>query len=1178
MTDASNSSESSKKTTKKPATKKSTSRSSSSAKSSSVKGASAKSGSAKSASAKRASSSKRRSSSKGNSSRKGKGRAAHEPKKTLPPNALRDSTEKEAPLVVEFGEGTHEPPDFKPEYRFNFKAVKDLATAGSWRRGYGYLKSNQVKQLTLTNTGVKAKVKGNFKEAYETSLHFLKEKVSVECSCPLKEEWCKHGVAVALEAVENKLLEHFFALPMDKVFVEQNVVEVASEYMGSYRVFLSQSKKRNKISLKLLERESGRLVKQIEPLLMHIIELQNEHGYEFNEATKREITLIKSLYQWGQMQTKDGWYHLSVSTAKEVFEILAELEEVCTPQHERMTFELDEPLPLVMSVNVSLAGNVLVSLHWYDQEREDVYPLEEMQLFAPNSPFGLYKNRLYRLKTSLNRLPKKLLKNTFTDIRDADGGKFMYEDLPRLRKHLMLDEADVLHQMHLKQEPPNKLLNIEMFDPALLKIRVSLDFSYDGVVVPYSKGAPSTPYVMVIKKSEEKIYWVKRDIKQEQAAYQALLDRSLDPLQTHYLYAEGDDAIDFYNTAVRDLGEDWELKPKEGDNFDPLKVSEHPLKVWAAIDFDDSVDLFRMKIFCKIGDQLMDIDDVRDQMIQGKKYFFKPGAGYVEIPLATILQFNRTLMALEAEKLEDEDGFDVYRVETFKAGLIKELTEQGVELELSEKFGKFWQLITSTSTIEDIDAPDNVQAELRPYQRQGFNWLQFLYTYGLNGILADDMGLGKTLQTLTLLQFAKNQDGAMPSLVVCPSSVVYNWVSEAKKFVPDLNILELTGSDRHHIYRKLKDADVVVTSYAIMRRDVRALKEYQFRHVILDESQNIKNWESQTAKAAKRLKAHHRLALSGTPIENRLLELWSVFDFLMPKFLFDVDEFKYRYVNPIEERANVDAERRLKKQVTPFLLRRLKQDVAKDLPPKIENVSYCDLTESQQELYLDFLENARDEVLSKAAGGGVGKNANSIFSALVRLRQICCHPQLVSEEISQGVNESGKFNALKSMVREIVAEGHRILIYSQFVEMLKIMRSWLEVEGIQYEYLTGETPSNKRGPIVDRFNNNDDIPVFLISLKAGGTGLNLTGADYVILYDPWWNPAAEDQAADRAHRIGQTKTVMVYRMVAKGTVEEKIMKLKDRKQDLVDSIISADRNLGSALTFEDLKDILTPDF
>ena len=331
----------------------------------------------------------------------------------------------------------------------------------------------------------------------------------------------------------------------------------------------------------------------------------------------------------------------------------------------------------------------------------------------------------------------------------------------------------------------------------------------------------------------------------------------------------------------------------------------------------------------------------------------------------------------------------------------------------------------------------------------------------------------------------------------------------------------------------------------------------------------------QTAQAVKELQSDHKLALSGTPIENKLEELWSVFDFLMPGFLFNVAEFNYRYVTPIMERQDKTVEKRLKLQIFPFILRRMKRDVAKDLPDKVENMAYCELTDEQRDFYLEVLDSTKEELFKSIELNGLEKSRMSIFSALLRLRQICCHPKLYDKEHVKGVMKSGKFEYLKGMLEQIIQEKHRVLLFSQFVDMLDIIKGWLEREGIPYEYLTGKTKD--RQAAVENFNNNPNIPIFLISLKAGGTGLNLTGADYVIHYDPWWNPAVEDQATDRAYRIGQTKKVFVYRLITKNTVEEKIQKIKGRKRDLVDSVVSIDRNITKSLTMEDLRDIFSVD-
>ena len=431
------------------------------------------------------------------------------------------------------------------------------------------------------------------------------------------------------------------------------------------------------------------------------------------------------------------------------------------------------------------------------------------------------------------------------------------------------------------------------------------------------------------------------------------------------------------------------------------------------------------------------------------------------------------------------------------------------------------------------------------------------------------------MQALAVLQKAKEKDGPEPTLVICPTSVVFNWENEIQKFIPSLSCLKLSGTERKDLFKEIPNYDIVITSYALIRRDIAKLKKYEFRYIILDESQNIKNPESLTAQSIKQLEAKHKLALSGTPIENKLEELWSVFDFLMPGFLLTMSEFNYRYVTPIVDREDKSVEKRLKSQIFPFILRRMKRDVAKDLPDKVENIAYCEMTPEQKDFYLDVLDSTKEELFKSIEEKGIEKSRMSIFSALLRLRQICCHPKLYDKEDFKGGIHSGKFEALKGMLEQIISENHRILLFSQFVNMLDIIKEWLIKEGIKFEYLTGSTKN--RQEVVERFNSDPTIPIFLVSLKAGGTGLNLTGADYVIHYDPWWNPAVEDQATDRAYRIGQTKKVFVYRLITKGSVEEKIQKLKQRKRNPVDSVISIDRNIGKTLTYADLEDIFSVD-
>jgi superfamily II DNA or RNA helicase len=432
-----------------------------------------------------------------------------------------------------------------------------------------------------------------------------------------------------------------------------------------------------------------------------------------------------------------------------------------------------------------------------------------------------------------------------------------------------------------------------------------------------------------------------------------------------------------------------------------------------------------------------------------------------------------------------------------------------------------------------------------------------------------------TVQSLGVLLKSKKTEGRKPSLVVVPASVVVNWQEEAEKFAPSLDVLDLTGPNRNERFDKVPDSDLCITNYALLRRDVDRLAEIEFRYVILDEAQNIKNPESQTARASKRLRADHRLALTGTPIENRLSELWSICDFLTPGLLGSLQRFRQIYEVPIATRGDREAEAKLRRRVYPFILRRMKQEVADDLPEKIESMLHCDLLPEQRALYRDVLALTRKTLFEQIDEKGIERSTISILAALLKLRQVCCHPRLLKLPVDEERLVSAKMDLLQEMVHELVSEGHRALIFSQFTEMLAIMREWLDEEQIEYEYLDGSTKD--RADRVRRFNEDPTVPLFLISLKAGGTGLNLTGADYVIHYDPWWNPAVEDQATDRAYRIGQTRNVFAYKLICKGTVEDKLVELQQRKRELVAGVLGAESSIGKALTREDLEDLFSLD-
>jgi SNF2 family DNA or RNA helicase len=455
--------------------------------------------------------------------------------------------------------------------------------------------------------------------------------------------------------------------------------------------------------------------------------------------------------------------------------------------------------------------------------------------------------------------------------------------------------------------------------------------------------------------------------------------------------------------------------------------------------------------------------------------------------------------------------------------------------------------------IESISQPESLRAQLRPYQLTGLGWLQRIARCKLGGILADDMGLGKTVQALAHVLHEK-REGRLdrPALVVAPTSVVPNWLKEIAAMAPDLRALSLSGGDRGRFFNQIEKSDLVVTSYPLLLRDAEHLTAVKWHAVLLDEAQTIKNAATATARIVTRLKAGHRICLTGTPVENHLGELWSQLNFVIPGFLGTRKSFASVFQKPIEKGGDVERLDQLVKRVSPFILRRTKEEVAPELPAKTEMVRYIELADGQRDLYETIRLSTHKEVLKEMQTSGPAKSHIVILAALTRLRQACCDPRLVKVDSRKDVKESAKLDYLLSLTGELIEDGRRILIFSQFTSMIDLIKPELVRKHIQFLTLTGDTKD--RGTLIDRFQTGE-APIFLISLKAGGTGLNLTAADTVIHYDPWWNPQAENQATDRAHRIGQEKPVFVYKLIARGTIEERILELKAKKKAVADSVL-----------------------
>jgi non-specific serine/threonine protein kinase len=554
----------------------------------------------------------------------------------------------------------------------------------------------------------------------------------------------------------------------------------------------------------------------------------------------------------------------------------------------------------------------------------------------------------------------------------------------------------------------------------------------------------------------------------------------------------------------------------------------------------------------------------------------------VSIEHNSIKQILSTLSELYDDKsLNNQEGLTLANSQIIRLNqLQKSLNKNDADKEIQWQ-GDTWlqdkaNELAGTIGLQLISPPKNLKVTLRDYQITGLSWLQFLSQHTLGGILADDMGLGKTLQVLAHLLTEKNNGKLKsPSLIVVPTSLLSNWQSEIQKFTPDLSCLLLVGSNRHKLYDNLNNFDIAITSYGIMSRDIEILSKTDFHLLILDEAQTIKNAKTRAAQSASKIPAKHRLCLSGTPIENHLGELWSLFNFLMPGFLGQQKQFEHIYQFPIEKEKNQQRQMDLSQRVSAFMLRRTKGEVAKELPEKTEIVQLIELGEAQANIYETVRMTMSDEI--KQAFERTQGSANKIIigNALLRLRQICCHPALLKIESIDTSYESAKLNWLSTVLPNMIEEGRKILLFSSFTSMLDIIAEHLKVMNIETLMLTGKTPAAKRGALIQNFQEGD-VPVFLISLKAGGAGINLTSADTVIHFDPWWNPAAEAQASDRAHRIGQDKNVFVYKLITKGTVEQRIQKMQKHKDALAKSIFDGQGNISTVLNDSHWQDFLKP--
>ena len=798
--------------------------------------------------------------------------------------------------------------------------------------------------------------------------------------------------------------------------------------------------------------------------------------------------------------------------------------------------------------DISMQNNILTMDY---KENEKVIPitadgsllLRDNSLYLPDDRFMKTYLPFY---SSLGDAKEPLI------FEEEERDSFLEHVLPVIHDSMQVEIPEEVQDRYLTL-PFSAKLYFDLFHDGV-QARVSFvygEYEFNMFDAPNVKGG----YILV------------REKEKEEEVCNALASYGFEPHNGFFLVKHEDDIYTLLTEGLSDLSSYAELF--SSDAFAKMRIRRN-----------NSV---RMGISLPPGEDLLQVefryDDISGDELRSIFYSYRQKKQYHRLNDGSFIDLTDEMFVKAADLLEnmnlsyrDFDKNGILKISKSHAVYLESTPQElGFEVTKGKNFSAFLERLHSPEA-QNYQVPDKIKIELRGYQKTGFSWLRMLSDNGFGGILADDMGLGKTLQAITymasLLETEKFTE--VPFLVVCPTSLVYNWLDEVENYAPHIRvkIVQGTPEERRALLQEGNDCDLYITSYPLLRRDLPSYNEKQFHTVFIDEAQFIKNAMTGNARSVKGLQAKTRFALTGTPIENSLSELWSIFDFIMPGYLFSYTRFAKRFERPAAK-GDTHILQQLSRRIKPFLLRRMKMDVLTELPEKIENKLVTELTEEQRKLYLSYAKQARNEISDEISRVGFEKSRMQILAALTRLRQICCHPGMFLENYEGG---SGKVSLFLQIMDELRENGHRILVFSQFTSMLEILKDALTEAEIPYFYLCGSTKPAERQEYVKRFNAGEG-DLFLISLKAGGTGLNLTGADTVIHFDPWWNPAVEDQASDRAHRIGQEKNVHVIKLLTKGTIEEKIFRLQQKKQDLFNAVIEAGETFLNKLTEEEIREL-----
>ena len=745
--------------------------------------------------------------------------------------------------------------------------------------------------------------------------------------------------------------------------------------------------------------------------------------------------------------------------------------------------------------------------------------------------------------------------------RSSERSYFEKFVAPLIEKHSVYAEGFIINTEKYEAQPILKPIYIEGGVSQL-----QLYFKYSGYIFPYGDGR-HVSVRMDLDGDVPVFHRIKRSLGWEKTKLHRLEELGLKTVSSLFQNLEvatGDEDADHSFSVFEWLNhhhdelieQGFEIEQPEGQKRYDFGATKIDLEV------KEDNDWFDIHAVVSFGPYKIPFIQLKNHILNHKKEFILPSGEIAVIPEKWFSQYGNLLHFSEAG-----NGLKLRR---HHIGLVSDLAEgELANVTMSRKLQK----LTDFETLEEIDLPQNFIGNLRPYQKAGYNWFHFLKNYHFGGCLADDMGLGKTIQALALLQKHKEDTEAAgsksTSLIIMPTSLIYNWLNEAKKFTPQLRLMVHTGAFRYKSPEVFGNYDVIVTTYGISRIDIELFTSFFFDYVILDESQNIKNPSSKSYQAVRQLKSRFKLILSGTPVENSVNDLWTQMSFINPGLLGIQHYFQNEFVTPIEKKKDEDKARKLQALIKPFVLRRTKEQVATELPPKTETLFYCQMSDEQASVYEEVKSEYRNELLKSLEDGTYAKTQIQVLQGLIKLRQIANHPSMIDSEYE---GDSGKFEDVVHTLANVLDGGHKVLIFSQFVKQLTIYRNYFNDKGIPYAYLDGSTQN--RGDVVKQFQEDEKTRVFLISIKAGGVGLNLTEADYVFILDPWWNPAVEQQAIDRTHRIGQTKNVFIYKFITKDSVEEKILALQQRKLSVARALITTEESFIKSLTAEDIKEIL----